>query len=46
MFERFTETARHCVFFARLKTVERDGEEISAEDLLARLSASASTPAR
>jgi ATP-dependent Clp protease ATP-binding subunit ClpA len=34
MFERFTEPARRALFFARAKTSERDGDEISTEDLL------------
>jgi ATP-dependent Clp protease ATP-binding subunit ClpA len=34
MFERFTEEARRSLFFARAKTLERDGDAISTEDLL------------
>jgi len=34
MFERFTEKARRALFYARARTVERDGDAISCEDLL------------
>ncbi len=34
MFERFTQQARQSLLFARAKTSDRDGEEISAEDLV------------
>ena len=34
MFDRFTEEARRSLFFARAKAGERDGDEITAEDLL------------
>jgi ATP-dependent Clp protease ATP-binding subunit ClpC len=34
MFDRFTDHARRSLFFARAKTSERDGDEISTEDLL------------
>jgi ATP-dependent Clp protease ATP-binding subunit ClpA len=34
MFERFNEDARRAVFFARLKTLDRDGDMITSEDLL------------
>lgn len=34
MFERFTEPARRCLFVARSRTVERDGDAISGEDLV------------
>ena len=34
MFERFTEDARRALFFARSKTVERQGDSITPEDLL------------
>jgi ATP-dependent Clp protease ATP-binding subunit ClpA len=34
MFDRFTDHARRSLVFARAKTSERDGDEISTEDLL------------
>ena len=34
MFDSFTDAARRSLFFARAKTSEREGEEISTEDLL------------
>ncbi|MFL5640097.1 MAG: Clp protease N-terminal domain-containing protein [Gemmatimonadaceae bacterium] len=34
MFERFTEDARRALFFAREKTVQRNGDSITPEDLL------------
>ena len=34
MFERFTQDARRALFFARSKTVERQGDSITPEDLL------------
>lgn len=34
MFDRFTDDARRSLFFARANTSERDGDEISTEDLL------------
>jgi ATP-dependent Clp protease ATP-binding subunit ClpA len=34
VFERFTEEARRCLFFARRKTTERNGFAITDEDLL------------
>ena len=34
MFDRFNEEARRSLFFARAKCGERDGDEITAEDLL------------
>lgn len=34
VFDRFTEDGRRALFFARAKAGERDGDEITAEDLL------------
>ena len=34
MFERYNDDARRSLFFARYKTTERDGDEITDEDLL------------
>lgn len=35
MFERFTERARRSLFAARARTIERDGDSITREDLVA-----------
>jgi ATP-dependent Clp protease ATP-binding subunit ClpA len=35
VFERFTEDARHALFFARAKAAERQGDVITPEDFLA-----------
>ena len=34
VFERFNEDARRCLFFARYKTTERNGETVTDDDLL------------
>lgn len=34
MFERFTEEATRALFFGRVQTADRDGDEITSEDLL------------